>query len=120
MTSNAKNALGDRTAKSTATTGIKSHSARRKPSKPRAVPQVPAAPQAAAAAPSKLSRITNLLARPGGATLAELSDATGWQKHSVRGALAGALKRKGHIVTSEKVDGVRRYRLGSGPRDNAS
>ena len=37
---------------------------------------------------------------------------TGWQTHSVRGALAGSLKRKGHVVTSDKVDGVRRYRVG--------
>jgi hypothetical protein len=37
-------------------------------------------------------------------------EATGWQQHSVRGALAGALKKRGLAITSEKVDGVRRYR----------
>ena len=36
---------------------------------------------------------------------------TGWQSHSVRGAMAGSLKKKGHIVTSAKVDGKRRYKL---------
>ena len=43
--------------------------------------------------------------------------ATGWQAHSVRGALAGALKRKGHKVLSEKVEGERRWRIveGVGP-----
>mgnify|MGYP000017423401 CR=1 FL=1 len=59
--------------------------------------------------PTKLDRILDLLSRKDGATLAELSVSTGWQPHSVRGALAGALKRKGHNVTSEKVDGERRY-----------
>jgi hypothetical protein len=29
----------------------------------------------------------------------------------VRGAIAGTLKKKGHVVTSDKVDGLRRYRI---------
>jgi hypothetical protein len=36
--------------------------------------------------------------------------ATGWQAHSVRGAIAGALKKRGLTITSTKVDGVRRYK----------
>jgi len=36
--------------------------------------------------------------------------ATGWQQHSVRGAMAGALRKRGLIISSEKTDGVRRYR----------
>ena len=48
-----------------------------------------------------------------GASLAELVAATGWQAQSVRGALAGALKRKGHDVGSRKIDGVRRWRIGA-------
>lgn len=60
---------------------------------------------------SKLDRITALLARPDGASIAELMDATGWQAHSVRGAMAGSLKRRGLTITSEKTDGVRRYRV---------
>ena len=36
--------------------------------------------------------------------------ATGWQQHSVRGALAGALKKRGLIITSDKIDDLRRYR----------
>ena len=35
--------------------------------------------------------------------------ATGWQQHSVRGAIAGALKKRGLIITSDKSDGTRRY-----------
>jgi Protein of unknown function (DUF3489) len=60
---------------------------------------------------SKLDRLIALLKRPDGASLSELTHATGWQAHSVRGAIAGSLKRKGHVVTSEKIDGIRRYRI---------
>ena len=63
-------------------------------------------------APTKLTLVTDLLARPHGASIEELSAATGWQAHSVRGAMAGALKRKGLVITSEKHDGMRRYRIG--------
>lgn len=54
-----------------------------------------------------------LLSRAGGATLAELQKATGWQAHSVRGFLAGTVKKKqGLNLTSEKSgDGTRRYRI---------
>jgi len=61
--------------------------------------------------PSKLAQIVDLLSRAEGASLAELVAATGWQAQSVRGALAGALKRKGHDVGSQKIDGVRRWRI---------
>jgi hypothetical protein len=59
--------------------------------------------------PSKLDKLLAQLRRPGGASLAELMKVTGWQQHSVRGALAGTLKKKGHQITSEVTDGVRRY-----------
>jgi len=56
---------------------------------------------------TKQAMIIELLKRPGGATLAEIVEATGWQAHTVRGAMAGALKKKlGLTVTSEK-DAVR-------------
>lgn len=64
-------------------------------------------------APTKLERMLALLTRPDGATLADLCAATGWQTHSVRGALAGTLKRKGLAITSSTIDGVRRYRAGA-------
>jgi hypothetical protein len=60
---------------------------------------------------SKLDTMVNLLRQPKGATIDELASATTWQKHSVRGALAGTLKKKGHAISSEVVDGVRRYRI---------
>lgn len=62
---------------------------------------------------SKLDQLASALSRDGGATLEEMSRLTGWQAHSVRGAMAGALKKRGHQVKSVKVDGVRRYRIGA-------
>jgi len=54
-----------------------------------------------------------MLRSEGGATIPEIVAATGWQAHTVRGAMAGALKKKlGLEVTSEKVEGRGRvYRL---------
>ena len=54
-----------------------------------------------------------MLSRPEGAASPN-SPSTGWQAHSVRGALAGNLRRKGYAIVSEKVDGERRYRIGVG------
>lgn len=61
---------------------------------------------------SKLNIMQTLLCQPGGTTLAELVASTGWQKHSVRGAMAGALRKRGLIVSSDKLGGARRYRAG--------
>ena len=54
-----------------------------------------------------------LLSRPEGATIEELQAVTGWQQHSVRGFLAGAVKKKlGLTLFSEKPEGEpRRYRI---------
>ena len=57
-----------------------------------------------------------MLRAEGGATIDEIVAATGWQAHTVRGAFAGALKKKlGLEVTSEKVEG--RGRVYSLPSD---
>lgn len=70
-----------------------------------------AAADVVAAAPSKLDTVITLLRRSDGATLDEIVAATGWQRHSARGALAGAVKKRlGVAVISEKIEGVRRYR----------
>ena len=60
---------------------------------------------------SKTAKVLALLQRSGGATRKELMKATGWQAHSVRGFLSGALgKKMGLTVTSTKAeDGERRY-----------
>ena len=54
-----------------------------------------------------------LLQRANGATLDELVAATGWQAHTVRGAMSGALKKRlGLTIASEKVDNRGRvYRI---------
>jgi len=66
---------------------------------------------ASATPPTKLQILVDLLSRPDGATLDVMANATGWQTHSIRGALAGSLKRKGHVITSKTHDGQRCYRI---------
>ena len=62
---------------------------------------------------TKQQTCLDLLGRRDGATIEDLQQATGWQKHSVRGFLAGAVKKKlGLTLISEKSDaGPRRYRI---------
>lgn len=62
---------------------------------------------------TKANAVIELLSRAGGATLDQLVAATSWLPHTTRAALTG-LKKKGHVVTSEKLDGVRRYRIDGG------
>jgi hypothetical protein len=66
---------------------------------------------AAASAPThKPALVVALLQRKDGATIAEVIAATGWLPHSARAAISG-LRKRGHSVTTEKVDGVTRYRI---------
>lgn len=62
---------------------------------------------------TKQATLIAMLRAPDGATVAEIMTATGWQSHTVRGAMSGALKKKlGLEVTSEKVeDRGRVYKL---------
>lgn len=62
---------------------------------------------------TKQATLIAMLRAPDGATIEEIMAATGWQSHTVRGAFAGALKKKlGLEVTSEKIEGRGRvYRL---------
>ena len=63
-------------------------------------------------APTKLATIVALLQRPGGASMDELTAATGWQCHSVRGAVASAVKKQLKLaVLSEKTAAGRVYRI---------
>ncbi len=76
-----------------------------------------AAPAAHAMPKGKLGVLVNLLHRPEGARIEDLIAATGWQAHSVRGAISGAVKKKlGMTVTSEKTEAGRIYRIGEGAR----
>ena len=62
---------------------------------------------------TKQEHVLTLLSRPDGASIDELMQATDWQQHSVRGFLAGTVKKKlGLTLTSSKTIGeVRRYRI---------
>ena len=62
---------------------------------------------------TKQERVLTLLSQPNGASIAEMMQATDWQQHSMRGVLAGTVKKKlGFSLTSVKPnDGVRRYRI---------
>ena len=64
---------------------------------------------------SKTAKILDLLKRPGGVTLKELIKATGWQAHSVRGFLSGAIGKKMgiRVESSKRPDGERSYRTSS-------
>lgn len=58
---------------------------------------------------TKQAAVIDLLARPSGATLGDLIDATGWLPHTTRAVLSG-LRKKGFEFSSEKPDGgERRY-----------
>ena len=66
-----------------------------------------------AARVTKHDRILTLLTRRDGATIPEMIEASGWQQHSVRGFLAGTVKKKlGFTLTSSKIEGdLRRYKI---------
>ena len=62
--------------------------------------------------PGKIDKVIAMMRRPKGASIVELSKATDWQAHSVRGAISGTIKKKhGLKVISEKSGDVRTYRI---------
>ncbi|MHA1560382.1 MAG: DUF3489 domain-containing protein [Alphaproteobacteria bacterium] len=84
-------------AKKTRSAGLKAGKTKRSSASTKPDPQ--------ARAGTKQATLIDLMCRPGGATLADLVKATGWQPHSVRGAISGALKKKlGLPVTSESTE----------------
>ena len=58
---------------------------------------------------TKQQQLAALIVRDEGATLDQMIAATGWLPHTTRAALTG-LKKKGYVISSDKVDGVRTYR----------
>jgi hypothetical protein len=64
---------------------------------------------------TKHTRIVAMLLSPGGATIAAIMTATEWQQHSVRGFLAGVVRKKlGLNLISEVTDKGRVYRIKDG------
>jgi len=61
---------------------------------------------------SKTAQVVAMLQRKNGATLAEIMTKMGWQRHTVRGFMAGAMKKAGFTVESFKPEGGERtYRI---------
>ena len=96
-----KSAVRKPQAQRTASTNRKQ--AQSQPTKSANVPMAPT---------GKIATVVALLRRPKGASIADMCKSTGWQAHSVRGALSGAIKKKlGLKVASEKTNGLRTYRI---------
>lgn len=114
-------ALGGSLASSPAQTPPKAPAAAPKAKKAAKMAKQTAAPKAtrakvepkAAGAGTKQSIVQELVARPGGASIGELMAATGWQKHSVRGFIAGTLKKKlgASVASTKDAAGERRYSM---------
>lgn len=69
-----------------------------------------AAPSSSSPPPNKTALVLTLLRRKGGATLGDLTAATGWLPHTTRAALTG-LRKKGHTIVREKHDDISIYRI---------
>src|SRR5580692_7977778 len=64
---------------------------------------------------TKHARILAMLRKPAGTTIAAIMTATDWQQHSVRGFLAGVVRKKlGLNLVSEQTDKGRVYRIKDG------
>jgi hypothetical protein len=69
-------------------------------------------PQSDTKRPSKQDAVIAMLRRPEGATVEEVARATGWQRHTVRGAFSGTLKKKlGFALASVQEERGRVYRI---------
>jgi hypothetical protein len=72
-------------------------------------------PRPAAGRNTKHARIIAMLRKPAGTTIAAIMTATDWQQHSVRGFLAGVVRKKlGLNLVSEQTDKGRVYRIKDG------
>jgi hypothetical protein len=70
---------------------------------------------------TKHNRIVAMLRAPAGATIAAIVTATDWQPHSVRGFLAGVVRKKlGLNLVSEPTDKGRVYRIKDGKASPAA
>ena len=73
---------------------------------------VAVSPKTAPRTDTKHARIIMMLRAPAGATIADIMTATDWQPHSVRGFLAGVVRKKlGLNLVAEQTDKGRVYRI---------
>src|SRR6202158_1734163 len=96
--------------------------ASRRTGKPKArARRAPASSKTAARPDTKHARIIAMLRMPAGATVAAIMTATEWQQHSVRGFLAGVVRKKfGLNLVSEQTDNGRVYRIKDGKASSAA
>ena len=69
---------------------------------------------------TKNAQVLAMLREQAGTTIAAIMAATGWQEHSVRGFLAGVIRKKHRLnLVAEKREGGRIYRVIDAPADRA-
>jgi Protein of unknown function (DUF3489) len=102
--------------KSKSKTKVATRSATRKTSKRKSrTRSAPASSKSGARPDSKHACIIAMLRTPAGATIAAITTATEWQQHSVRGFLAGVVRKKlGLNLVSEPTEKGRVYRIKDG------
>src|SRR5258708_7439065 len=108
--------------KSKSKTKVATRSAARKTGKRKSRTQsAPASSESAARPNTKHARIIAMLRAPAGATIAAIMTATEWQQHSVRGFLAGVVRKKLDLnLVSEQTDRGRVYRIKDGRASSAT
>ena len=104
---------GKKTAGHNIEAGTTRKAAKPKPSAPPTVGQRPRSPSHETGRPeSKQSQIIAMLRAPNGATIEAMVHATGWRQHSVRGFLAGVIRKKlGLNLELVKAKAGRIYRI---------
>ena len=103
-------------------TKVTTRSATQKISKRKSrIRSAPASSKVAARPDTKHGRIIAMLRAPAGTTVAAIMTATDWQQHSVRGFLAGVVRKKlGLNLVSEQTDKGRVYRIKDGKASSAT
>jgi hypothetical protein len=108
--------------KSKSKTKVATRSAARKTGKRKSrTRSAPASSDSAARPNTKHARIIAMLRAPAGATIAAIMTATEWQQHSVRGFLAGVVRKKLDLnLVSEQTDRGQVYRIKDGKASSAT